>query len=178
MSYLALGKSQNTISTQSPQCLGAPLAANAVAAAASAVWETANSARYLPFVLSDTLVVAQLFCQNGATVSGNVDMGIYSEAGARLVSIGSTAQAGVSTLQFFNITDTTLGPGRYYLALGCDNTTATFLQHNTADADLLRSWGVLSATGLTGPTLPATATFSATTATQLVVIGLTTRTTL
>jgi hypothetical protein len=53
---------------------------------------------------------------NGATASGNMDVGIYDYAGTRLVSSGSTAQSGTSAFQDFDITDTLLGPGIFYLA--------------------------------------------------------------
>lgn len=100
----------------------------------SAVWPTANRAMFLPFTLETPATCYQLFCHNGATVSGNVDMGIYDSGGTRKVSIGSTVQAGVSTLQLFDIADTALDPGLWYLALALDNISATILRFATVVA--------------------------------------------
>ena len=61
--------------------------------ATSTVYPSADTAIFVPFVAPERLIVAQLFAQNGAAVSGNVDVGIYSEDGALIVSAGSTAQA-------------------------------------------------------------------------------------
>lgn len=94
--------------------------------AASAAWQTANSAIYIPFTLTDFAIVYQLLYWVGATSSGNIDVGIYSDGGVRLVAAGSTAMSGtVNTIQEVNITDTALGPGTYILAAAVDNTTGT-----------------------------------------------------
>jgi hypothetical protein len=93
-----------------------------------------------------------------ATVAGNVDVGIYSEAGTRLVNSGSTAQAGTSTIQKVGIADTAIGPGTYYFALTNSTTTATF-SGSTASSQLApASYCQAETTGAFG--LPATATFS------------------
>src|SRR3972149_4026032 len=94
---------------------------------ASAVWPTANKALYVPFRIGKPVLVKKLFLINGATVSGNVDVGIYDAAGTRLISAGSTAQAGASALQQFDIADTLLGWGLFYMALAVRNVTATAL---------------------------------------------------
>ncbi len=91
----------------------------------SNTFPTANLAILIPFQLPESTQVAQLFWHNGAAVSGNVDMGIYTADGRRLVSTGSTAQAGTSTHQAVDITDTILGPGLFYMAIALDNTTGT-----------------------------------------------------
>ena len=95
---------------------------------ASAVWPSANMAIYQPVIVHVSTTVLQLAWANGATVSGNVDVGVYDSAFTRLVSSGSTAQSGTSVPQFVNITDLYLAVGTYYLALACDNTTATFVR--------------------------------------------------
>src|SRR3972149_4117985 len=83
---------------------------------ASAVW-VANVIVYIPVVIPASFRIEQLVARNGVAVSGNIDMGIYDEKGTRIVSAGSTAQAGASADQTFNVTDTLIGPGQYYLAL-------------------------------------------------------------
>lgn len=89
----------------------------------STVWPTANMALLVPVHLDYPAWVYQLSVTNGAAVSGNIDVGIYDEEGVLLVSAGSTAQTGVSVAQFFNVTDTLLMPGVYFLAVALNNTT-------------------------------------------------------
>jgi hypothetical protein len=107
--------------------LGAELAALSLAAPVSTAWATANLARVVPFVVPKPALVRKMFWANGATVAGNVDVGIYDESGSRVVSMGSVAQAGVSVLQEVDIADVTLGVGRYYMALAASSAAATFL---------------------------------------------------
>ena len=112
----------------SRESLGVQIAALAMAAPTSAIWPAANQAVYVPFVVDKTATIVKGFWYNGAAVSGNVDLAVYNESYARQVSIGSTAQSGTNTIQEVNIADTSLAPGRYYLALACDNTTAEFFR--------------------------------------------------
>lgn len=102
------------------------LTANAMA---SAVWPTTNLAILYPFRVLIPFTIASLYVANGAAVSGNFDIGIYDDGGGsstinRLVSLGSTAQAGTSAPQATAAAYTLL-PGNYYAALCFDNTTAT-----------------------------------------------------
>lgn len=88
-------------------------------------WPTANKAFVYPFrVRNRPFVAKQAFVLNGSAVSGNVDVGVYDSRGNLIVSTGATAQAGTSVVQLLDITDTTLQPGRYLLALSVSNTTA------------------------------------------------------
>lgn len=88
----------------------------------TAAWPVANTAFFVPVMLNH-LLITQFFVQNGSAVSGNIDVGLYTMDGTRIVSSGSTAHAGGSTNQLFNITDTLVGPGMFYLALALDNIT-------------------------------------------------------
>lgn len=92
---------------------------------ASAVWSSANRAIFIPLHLPGPVLVKRLFVVNGTVASGNIDVGLYTAGLARIVSAGSTAQTGTSTLQFFDIADTPLSPGLVYLAVALDNTTGT-----------------------------------------------------
>jgi len=56
------------------------------------------------------------------TQSGNIDVGIYDVNASLLVSAGATAVAAPG-IQVFNVTDTLLVPGHYFLATSMDNTT-------------------------------------------------------
>jgi hypothetical protein len=108
-------------------------------------WPVANLAIGCPVQLLTAVTIYQLAWLNGATVSGNVDIGIYNEAGTRLVSSGSTAQAGVSQSQAANTTDLALVPDTYFLVMSCDNVTATFGRY-TGSFVLSRACGVIQQT--------------------------------
>lgn len=87
---------------------------------------SANRAIFLPFVLAYPYTAAKMFWINGATVGTNhIDIGIYNSEGNLLVSIGSTLTSGVSVIQSVDITDTSLSPGLYYMAIVMDGTTDT-----------------------------------------------------
>lgn len=124
-------------------------------------WPSANQAFFVPIVVPRSLTVVKMFWVNGAAVSGNVDTGIYDVAGNRLVSIGTTAQAGTSAIQIVDTTDLALAPGRYYLALACDNTTATFARSGTPGATMIRAAGCYQMA--TAFVLPDPVTFAAST---------------
>lgn len=136
---------------------------------ASGVWTSANRAVYIPFKVELPVVVTAIGVPIGATSSGNIDVGIYTSDGVRLVSSGSTAMALAATLQTFNITDTLLGPGSFYFACAVDNATATVWRVSLS-ARRLQALGLLIE-GSAFP-LPATATFAAVAANNLFVAGL------
>jgi hypothetical protein len=126
--------------------------------AASGTFSVANKAYYHPVLLPVGCVATKLWWVNGATVTGNVDVGIYDREGNRLVSSGSTAQSGANTLQTVDVTDTPLSAGWHYLAIACDTATATaatstaLLQHD-------HQLGMFQQTSAFA--LPSTATFAA-----------------
>jgi hypothetical protein len=118
----------SVITIGSAACLGETVNLLNTGPFTSAVWPTTNLAIFVPFILAQHALATQMSHQNGAAVSGNVDVGIYDERGNRLISKGSTAQAGISSLQVHDITDTELVPGVYFKAIAVDNTTATILR--------------------------------------------------
>lgn len=140
--------------------------------AVSAVYPSANLAIYVPFVLRRQITVAQLFWYNGATVSGNVDVGVYTADGVRITSTGSTAQATINVVQSVNITDVTIGPGLFRMALAMDNATGTLFAVATTLLAFLKATGVTQQA--TAFALPATATIASATFDYLPVFGLTT----
>ncbi len=87
------------------------------------VW-TANRAVFQPVLVPRTIIV-YLLSIRVQTQAGNVDVGIYDLGDNRLVSSGTTAVAAAG-IQTFDITDTTLTPGWYKLALSSDSATAVF----------------------------------------------------
>jgi hypothetical protein len=140
--------------------------------ATSNAYISANLAIYVPFVISSRIIATQMFTVNGATAGNNIDVGIYTADGTRLVSIGSTAQSGTATIQAFNITDTELGPGLYYMAIAMNGTTGT-LYSSLPTARALRAMGCFNQA--TAFALPATATFASVANAYIPVFGLTTR---
>lgn len=163
---------QIVISPACPQSIGEAISSVSQSLTAAA-WSAANRAYYVPFSVFSPLTVVKMFVVNGGTASGNIDVGIYDAGGARLVSSGSTAQAGTSAVQEFNVTDTILNPGLYYLACAMDNTTGTVEVWNPS-AGIMRAFGVCEQASAFA--LPATATFGAITTTLRVpFIGATTR---
>lgn len=118
-------------------------------------WPTADLALYCPIVVTRRVLVKKLVAGIN-TASGNVCMGVYDDAGTRLITSGSTAAA---IEQVFDVTDTPIGPGIFYLALVADNTTITVTRANDA-APLLASFGLLSEQLGASAALPATASWS------------------
>lgn len=161
-----------TIATLSIECLGAEVGSS-VQNYASAAYPAANRAYYIPFHLDEPILVTKLFCANGATVSGNVDMGIYDSNFTRIVSIGSTVQAGTSALQAFDITDTLIGPGDFYLAIALDNATGTIYNGTNPTLPVVQAAGILMQASAFP--LPANATPVTSSATTVPLVGLRTK---
>ena len=122
------------------------------------VWPAANRAIYVSVLVENPVVVTQMAVW--VTVqSGNLDVGIYSETGTRLVSAGSTVVGAAAAIQAINIADTLLAPGVYFLAMCVDNTTAAFQRTAAGNAGIYSSFGVQQQ-AVGAVTLPATATFA------------------
>lgn len=152
------------IGPTSPQSMGIEYAAEAAAAAASVAWGTINLIRMYPFVLSEPVLARKLWIYKGATVTGSVDVGIYAEDGpgtcVRLASAGATAvSAGANALQEFDIADTQLGRGRYYMAAAMSLTTTTMFA-NAVAANLAKTWGWAEGGTAASTVLPATITLA------------------
>lgn len=132
--------------------------------AQTTAYPSANRAYYVPFLVYSVFVARFMAIANGATINGNVDVGIYDDQFNRLVSTGSTVHANASLIQTFDITDTTLYPGLYYLALVSSSVTATIQGAVTAagGAPILGAGGVLmealGATTLPDPATPIAVT--------------------
>lgn len=144
------------INAYNPDCLGSQLGTGNPAGVA---WPAANQAIYIPFVIYEPTVIKTLYTYNGGAVSGNADVGIYSEDGTRLTSTGSTALSGANTQQVYNIDDITLGPGRYYIALALNGTSSSiYFTTGLPRQHQMKMAGVKTETSAFP--LPATATFS------------------
>jgi hypothetical protein len=145
------------LSPATPDSVGAILSGMGFGSALG-TYPSANAAFYMPVSVHGKITVVKMFIENGATASGTVDVGIYDAGGARLVSSGSTAQTGTAAIQEFDITDTTLSPGLYYLAIAMDNTTGTLLRWSTSSA-LTKCMGIVGQASAFP--LPSSATFAA-----------------
>lgn len=162
--------------------IGTELAAAAVAAPATAVYPSSLRVYYVPFRISQQCTVLKMFTENGAAVSGNLDVGIYNETaagmpGTKVVTMGSTAHAGLNQKQELDIADQVLNPGRYYMAIVVDNTTGAFISVSTLLGSIARAGGIMQET-LGAMPLPATATPVAISGSYLPLFGLMLRTTL
>jgi hypothetical protein len=139
---------------------------------ASATWPVANTAIFIPFRVAQPTQIVKIFWQNGGAVSGNIDVGIYDLQGNRLVSLGSTAQTGISAIQIGDITDTILQTGVYYMAMAMDNVTGT-QRRFAPTAPLTRAMGIYNV--VSAFPLPSTVTFAGATNAYFPVPCLTTR---
>lgn len=139
----------------------------------SGAYPTANMAFFSPFRITQPLTFSTMYVFNGGTVSGNIDVGVYSNDGTRIVSKGGTAQTGGSTIQTFTVTTTELDSGLFYFALSMDNTTGIVYHYAPAQAAFLNFVGV--AQMASAYPLPATATFASNTNAYAPAMGLTVR---
>lgn len=143
------------ISPNSRLSIGPELAAIG-AAWASGITFSSNDRCYIPFSITETKTAISAFTANGSgTIAGNVEVSIYSEALAKLVSTGSVAHAGASAMQILSLADTALTAGRYYMSFSLDDGTTTMFRTTTL-ADMYRPLGVLFEAAAF--TAPATAT--------------------
>jgi hypothetical protein len=120
--------------------LGVEYGAVATVTPISVAHGTINLARFFPFVIPEPILVMKLFWHNGGTASGNVDVGIFSEDGKKIISTGAQAQGTISVLQEFDIADTVIGRGRFYLGISASSATATFLS-NAVPLQLAKAFG-------------------------------------
>ena len=119
-----------------------PMSATISNVPGSAAWPGSNRCLYMPVYTDRDMWVRMLWAFNGATASGNQALAIFDAAGNRLVTTGSVAQAGTSTIQSHDVTDLFLPAGAYYVALSHSNTTGTYFRSN-ASASNLRTMGML-----------------------------------
>lgn len=81
---------------------------------------------YVPITVSFTVVALKLWICSGSTATGNFDLGLYSQDGTRLVSKGGTNAKPGTDEAVLDVTDTTITPGLYYMAMVGSNTTDTW----------------------------------------------------
>lgn len=143
-----------------------------LASVGTTTWPAANDAIFLPFTVDQAQTIAKIHILV-ASAGGNLDAGIYNTAGVRQVSNGSVAAA--AGIQTFDVADTALAKGRYYVGLACNNSGAVNIQGFTQAAvgtagSLANIQGVKKQA--TAFALPANATFASPTTDYLPLIVL------
>jgi hypothetical protein len=146
-------------------------------APASSTQATANLVRFVPFYITQPIVVVKLLHYNGSTAAGNTDIGIFDANGNRLVAGSNPAQSGTSAWQEHNITDTALNPGRYYVGLKNDGTTGTYMMVGSTSTIYGQLAGVVQAAGAAGG-LASSYTFAALSAAKVPMVAMALRTTI
>lgn len=113
---------------------------------------------YVPVRIPEDCTVLRVYWANGGSVSGNVNMGLYSSAGSKLWETGSTAQSGTNQLQFVDIANQATSAGFYYMALQFSSTSARVCRF-APTLFYLQAAGVMEEQAGSFA-LPATATFA------------------
>lgn len=127
---------------------------------ATTAWVTANQARYVPLIISEPYNVVKLMVYCGTTSgSGNNDMAVYDAAGTEVIAATAAAHPAAANWQEFNVTDTVLMPGLYYVGILHTTTTGTFLAWT--NKEIGRVCGVFSQAVGAGNMPSPTATFAA-----------------
>ena len=159
---LSLAGNSQIISSASVESVGSALAAS-FAPGGTTNWVAANRALYVPFRIAQRRIAYKMLTYNGSATNGNFDVGVYDAKGTRLVSGGGAAQTGTSQIQEYDITDTQLFPGLYYMGVVCDG-TGRLLKWllGAAEGQMLGLAQQASAYPL-----PATATFASVAGTQV-----------
>ncbi len=107
--------------------LGPNIAANGNATAPTlAAWMGAGRACYIPFEVEEAITVTRMVLEVGVA-GGNISMGIYNAALARISTSGDIAcpAAGFNVVA---IAEIALTPGRYYMAISGNNAAAFTLR--------------------------------------------------
>lgn len=150
----------NAIGTASPDTtIGSFANATRATLQTSAAWPLAKLVAYYPFSIAMPFTVKLIYWENGTTPVGNIEVGVYDEAGNRKITSTSTAAGTTAAIQTVTPTAVTLnGPARYYYAVTCDNVGGSYTLAMAASASVAgttASLGVMTETtsvfGLTNP---------------------------
>lgn len=147
------------ISTTSDMSVGPLLrtiTAGTAVLAASTAWPAANRALFVPFRLTRMWVARLAIVGCGATGGGNFDAGIYDQWGNLIVASGATGRSASADVAA-ELTDTTLGPGVYYMGLAVDGTN-NMVAWAPSTAGACKALGLKEAAS--SYTLPATVTYA------------------
>lgn len=117
-------------------------------------WPANNLAIYTPLNIPERFIVGRFVSVNG-NATGNVDLGLYSAAGTRLLSTGTTARA--SGVQYIGVTDQSFPPGHYYIGMVLSSTGGSVFRTTVNSQYEARMCGMLQES-LGSTVLPATMT--------------------
>lgn len=131
------------ISTLSMNALGPCLIGTAMAAVA---WPAADRAIMVPFRVATRVTVYKMACGTGTGTTGNFNLGIVDVFGNHIVSTGSTAKSVASEDRLVDVTDTTFGPGMFYLAMVADSTD-TYIGRTNSNVAMTKLMGLREAAG-------------------------------
>lgn len=145
-----------------------------IGAPATAAWPLANRALYIPFRLNLPFLVAQMWVIVGTSISGSVDLGIYSYDGTRLVSSGIGTPTAINAIYSVDLNDLQLNPGRYFMAMS--NGIVGAFQRHAPGGVALNAMGYFQEAS--AHPLPAVAAFAANTTSYLPCMGLTSKSTI
>lgn len=135
---------QMSISITDVESVGPDIRSNSPTFNATSGWVAANLAFYIPVAILRPVTIYKISVNNGSVVAGNIDVGIYTYGGTRIVSMGSITQSGTTTIQTFDIVDTPLNPGLYYMGISMDNTgTVSQFSWGATAANVIRGAGVV-----------------------------------
>jgi hypothetical protein len=112
----------HSIDTGTAEITGIPISA----APGDIYWPSNNLALYVPFAVPLPIRVLKLWFGCGSIGTDNFDLGLFTAAGTKLVSSGATAKAASGTEVVVDVTDTSIGPGLYYIGLSCASTGSSF----------------------------------------------------
>lgn len=99
----------------------------------AAAWPANNLGLYIPFNIPMKWPCDKVAIFVGAQ-SGNLDLGIFDFNGNKMTSLGTTATPAVGFASFTFPSALLLLPGRYWLAMSCSTTVATFQRNSTVAA--------------------------------------------
>lgn len=93
----------------------------------STAWPSGSLAIHVPFYIPAEMSINSFIWLNGATISSNIDMGIYTSEFSKVFSLGPQAQSGAaSSTQLTVVSPPLILPaGMYYLSLAAQATTTT-----------------------------------------------------
>jgi hypothetical protein len=135
----------------------------------SAAWPSANLAIFVPFRIAEITTVYKMACGTGSATTGNFDLGIYDLSGNLLVSTGSTAKTSATSERVVDVTETTLLPGAYYLAMAVDTASAAYVGYTLVNAELGKLFGMREVASAFP--LPSTVTFATSTGTVVPLVA-------
>ena len=125
----------------------------------SSSWPLADRIIYCRLFIPEDFTVLRVWWTNAGTVTGNVNVGLYTIAGTKLWELGSTAASGTNQIQYADMADQAHSAGEYFLAIQ-KSTTGSLYAKTTVGLNVVGMNGALRTEDAASFALPATATFA------------------